>query len=721
MADNIIQKIIRLILDEKSAKQTQDGANAVTASIEANWKSAAKKIAGYLGVAFLTTKMIEFGAEAVKQASVSEDAWSELAGSIDAVGGSFDKMETKLRAAGEAFQSATIHDNDAYATSLSRLVALTGDVGASTNNMGLVANVAAKFFKGDLAPATDLVAKAMNGNVTALQKMGIHVQGAQEALDVLASRSFGAAEKKAQTFSGQMAQLNNAWEDFEKDLGNAIINSGGASSALDVLRAAVGTLTDWVDENKGAIGEWVTKGVAFAIDAADVFIRAVVGMGNILSGGFRTSLGLAAKGLGLLTNAIAFSVEGWGKLLTLMGAEDKGKALEDFSAKIYASAEAIDTWAEAAMKAGSDQVAKGIDRLATPLFSSDDFKAGRKHPAATPLAAPAPMIGMNAVLSDSEKAWAKFDSAIDTAKKTITGTTKELDYLEAQAAAVRDLMKDLTTAGVKPTDDAMRFLTQALRDTNEQIEIAKKAAAQTQDWKDFADETEAATRTAAAFGDKLHDLQGESQRLTKAIGALIKDGIDPHDEKLQGLIARLKEVQGAIESETSAMQFQQQVAGDLAQALFASFGGGLGPYARMKAKQNYLEATEDGIRAVLAALTGFGALHAGKYAAAAAQHAALGAAWSALASSVGGPSGGSAPISTSATVTNPGSDLGTARTATGTSSRAAGQPEAVTEIHFVGPGFDALNPRVQKVVRGAQQEGTERAGTNGRVRVIRSS
>lgn len=718
MADgNIIQKIIRLILDKQSADETQKATEGVTQKIDEAWKDTAKKIAGYLGVAFLTKKVLDFGKAAVEQATASQDAWSDLAGSIDATGASFDAMQDRLRASADAFQDATIHDDDAYAVGLSRLIALSGDVSASTNNMGLVADVAAKFFKGELGPATDLVAKAMNGNTAALQKMGIHAESAQEALEILASRSMGAAEKRAATFSGQLAQLNNGWDDFLKDVGNAIIGSEGAGTAMNALKAVVKTLTEWVGRNKEAIATWVTRGVNFAIDAADVLFRALDGVARILAGGLQTSLGLAAKGVAFLTKGYVNLANVASLALEAMGFEGAANKLDVIAGGILAEANAMDVWADAAIKAGSNQVQKGIDVLSTPIFSSKDFKPGGKGTKAPgKLDVAAPMVGKNAELSDSEKAWQKFDATLAQAKATISGTGAELKFLGVQADAISTLMKDLN---LKPTSDEFKFLSDALKGVNAQIEEAKKVETLRQDFVDFANETAAAAATANPFATNLERMSAEADRLKTQIRKLITDGIDPLDERYVERVERLKEVQEAIEAETAAMQFQQQVAGDLAQALFASFSGGLGPFARMKAKQNYLEATENGIRAVLAALTGFGALHAGKYAAAAAQHAALGAAWSALASSVGGPSGGSSAASPSGGGSNPGSGLGTARTTSGSSARRAEQPTPVTEIHFVGPGFDAVNPAVQKVVIGAQQEAIERAG-NVRVRVVRT-
>ena len=46
-------------------------------------------------------------------------------------------------------------------------------------------------------------------------------------------------------------------------------------------------------------------------------------------------------------------------------------------------------------------------------------------------------------------------------------------------------------------------------------------------------------------------------------------------------------------------------------------------------------------------------------------------------------------------------------------------PSAEVHIHFTGPGFNALNPRVQKVVYGAMQNARERYGEDAKIIVHR--
>lgn len=613
MSDNVIVRWIKLQLDKSSAKATEDGIRGVAQQADDAWKATAKKIAGYLGVAFLLKKIIDFGKAAVAAASESEAGWNDLKGTIDATGVSFDAMSAKLHAASEAFQDATVNDNDAYVTSLTRMVALTGDVGASTNNMGLVANVAAQFFRGDLGPATDLVAKAMNGNVTALQKMGIHAKGAQEALDILATRSMGAAERQTQTFGGQLKQLNNLWDDFVKETGFAIIGADGTGNAIGVLRGAVETLTTWVVRNKKAIGEWVTGGVRFAIDATDVLYRAVTGLANLFQGAFNVSIGVAANGLALFMVAHAKATLAASKFMAQVGGKEASTDLLLFAADIIEGAAAINAWADAAIRAGSAEVNKGIDLLSHPVWSSDQFTTAPKG--------------------------------------------------ELPNVAPRTTGPVMPEIGTLPTADFDK-LAKAAVDTSEAV---------------------------TSVGDAL-----------TAVNAIRGDSVT------------------MTEAEIEAMGRQYDAANALGEALFASLGSGIGPFARMKARQSYLQATEEAIEAGLAALSIFGAGNAAKLATASASHLALGLSWSALASvNGGGGGGGGAPRVPTASF-SPSAGLASSRSS---SARAASRTEAPAPqmtVTFVGPGFDSMNPEVQKVVYGAMGQAIERVGPNANVRVVRS-
>lgn len=793
MADNIIKRIIQLVLDKESAKKTQDDANSVAEGIDKAWKSAAAKIAGYLGAAFLIDKIVGLGKASVREAAASEAAWRELKNTIDNAGESFDGLEAKIRATADAFQDGTIHDDDAFAKELSHIISLTGDVSASLNNMGLVADVAAKFFNGDLAAGGTMVAKVMNGNIAALNKMGIHVKDAQQGLEVLAQRSFGAAASEAASFDGQLKQMNNTWDDILKDLGNAIIQSDGATDAFSVLKAALKVLGEWVQNNQKAITSWVTNGVKFAIDAADIFIRAVMGMASILSGGFMSAIGLASVGIGKLIQAWGALREVEDNIREKLGQDVKQR--REATKAIKDQAQALIDWGKEKFNAGADKITAGIDRLSTRMFSSDQFSGGKSGPLVKPPEKVKPMLGKNAVSDSSEevrKAIEQFNkdalaaanmqkilgknfdataADIDRTTKllnalasngiepatvgfaglgdhlnTLTTQTKPLeeankalakslatdvalgaiqagsamDQLKKQQDDVLASIKTLIDAGFDPQSKVIKDLTERYNGLTAAIDDASKIQGLAEVYKALGDEIRGNLFMATLDGATSIDrMRIEQQALQKAIESMIAKGIKPEDKALQELQARYKHVTEAIKEQTTVMQLQAAAADFLADALGTAMQGGLHEAAVQKAKQNAIEAAEMLVRAGAFAL--FGDFpQASAALVLAGQFAGLAAAWGVLAAGSHGSSSGGAGAaipSAGGAGSTAGTDLSSSRTASSESASRSEQPSAEVSIYLVGPGFHAMNPAVQRVVWGAQQQAAELYGPNARIRV----
>lgn len=459
MNDNIISKIVRLIFDRESGKKTEEDAKKSLGGIDAGLdklKESAKHLAEALAAAFAIHKLIEFGKEAIKQATASDRAWSSLRQTIQNAGGDIERLVPLARKASDAFAAATIHDDDSFAVSLQRLIVLTGDSEASLRNMGLVANVAAAFFEGDLVPATELVAKVMNGNTTVLHKMGIETKNAQDALDLLAKRSMGAATQEASTFGGQMKQLNNVWDDFQKAVGFALIGTNSATSTLGLLQGVIKSMITWVENNQSVIREWVTNGINFAITAADLLYRATVGLANIFQGAFNYALGVVASGLSWLGRGYANAIDAVAEFRKYFDPEGYAAMLRH-AAAVRADAEAIEEWAVAAKSAGRVQMGKGVNILGTPVFTPP--KAGVVS--APPLKVEAPIIATGN-LDDL----AKFDadywkkrigttasglSQITKMEKTHTTMLKaEFSARQEAAAALAGELFDVLSGGIGP-------------------------------------------------------------------------------------------------------------------------------------------------------------------------------------------------------------------------------------------------------------------------------
>jgi hypothetical protein len=622
---DLIRKV-RLVLDKASADKAEQDTKAALGGVEGALDSL-KRMAAAAGAAIIAAfsirAIIDFGRSCVTAATDAEKAWAGLGGAIRAAGGDFDGMQAKLRAAGEAFQEATIHDNEDYARSLQRLVTLTGDVGASVNNMGLVANVAAALFGGDLGPATDLVAKAMNGILTPLQRLGIHATSAQDALNKLAQLGMGRAAQEAQTMGGRLAQLNNLWGDFKKEVGFAVIESDGFRGALHLLSLEVRGLLGLMDLLAGSVAK--IRG-----QSAEATIR---------------TLTPAIRGGGLSATEQADSVK---RLQEALQAFGQGEFAKKTTADLLLLARALN-----ALREGGGESPWGISITEAQSQINRILQSRGAQPAAAAPATPALPGGTTPQVGARGRA------------------------IAAQAAkdAANDLKKELA--------DRQDQAVQALEHEKELMERRKE---------EFARQSDEVVRIA----------QREVQEKRRLQEELANDENRMREEKARDVEAKNR----------AELDVQKKVAGEMAEAAGAALTGNLGPYATMKGQQNLLEAAELGIEAALLAAGIFTVGNAAVAAAGAAEHAAIAAGWFALAGLAGG---GGSQSSMGGGSSSPYSSSGASQGAA-----AATAPTQEVNIYLEGPGFDATNPVVQRVVWGAQQAALERYGSRGTVRLRRT-
>lgn len=379
--DGEITRIVRIVLDEQAAKKAEEGAKKTAAKIDlslSSIKDAAKKVGVALAAAL--GAVVAFGAKAVAEAVQANKEWSSLGSTVRAVGGDFDALRPSVEAAAAAFSDATIHGQGEYVQSLDRMIALTGDVEASMANMGLVANVAARFFGGDLAAATDTVARAMTGNVRALRQLGIETEDAQTALNMLASRSMGAATAAADTFAGTTLRLRNKWNDFMGLIGDALV-AGESGGALGLLMDWLEAMHGWVEANAGAITRFATGAMRLFVDVVDGAYRGIRGLAEILSGVLVFALGMPLRPLAVLARGMANMLtmfQGWAQWATRLGVPG-AKALADGLGTVASAAEQAAVQLERATEAGLDLIRTGATRIATPTarpLSGRDTGAG---------------------------------------------------------------------------------------------------------------------------------------------------------------------------------------------------------------------------------------------------------------------------------------------------------------------------------------------------------
>lgn len=722
---NIITRVVRLLLDRNAAKQTEEDAKKTIGGVEQSLgglKKAALAVGAALAAAFGVRALINFGREAVRQASESEREWANLAGTVDNVGQSFEQLEPNLRALADAFESATVHGDDDFARTLSRLITLTGKYNESVNNMGLVANVAAKFFNGELAPAVDLVAKVMNGNTAALQRMGISVKTAQEGLDVLNQKSFGEASRQANTFGGRLAQLSNQWGNFQKALGNAIIESGEGVGVLNTLIGVVQVMIKWVNSNTATIQNWVTTGLKVAIAFVDGLYRALFGLSELVSGVVLGTLGLLARGTAFVASGYAVALEAAGKFLNFIGAKSAAESVQGMADRIKTLTDNLDEFGRTAVAAGTDLAKSGFGRFTASAFGNlPSASAGPGVPDVAPMSAGGGAGAAAEQLKEKtdavSEALKKLKEDLQTAHLLSATLGDGFNLLAAEASALESALTTLAAEGSEQAIEAMPGLAEQLAKVKGEM---KEGSTATEEYERAMATIQA---TSQVLGGEFDAVGASVSALEQYMIRLTVEG-ETSAEVMEKLADRLSTLKAISEETSLAMQWQGMVAGAMASAVGAAMGAGLGPFAKSKAKQNLLEALELKIRSMIAATNPVTAYLVPIYAAAAGMHAKLGIAWGALAAVTGGfgGGGGSGGAPASASAGGGGSaSLGAARSVSGPASERAQAPANEVHIHFVGEGFSAVNPEVQRVVIGAVQESRERYGKNARIYTHRRS
>jgi hypothetical protein len=160
-----------------------------------------------------------------------------------------------------------------------------------------------------------------------------------------------------------------------------------------------------------------------------------------------------------------------------------------------------------------------------------------------------------------------------------------------------------------------------------------------------------------------------------------------------------KDASARTEAQMEVMGQVGQAAGEV---VAGALGAGIGEMAKWKAKQNAIMAAEQTAMGIVALLNPLTVAKAGGHFAAAGKFAAIAAAWGGLSALTGGGGGAGGAAAASR-------DVG------GAAAARSESPGAEVHIYFDGPGFDAVNPRVQRVVAGAVAAYGERYGPNAKV------
>lgn len=349
-------KIVEILL------QAKDTASATFATAEKNLTRTTSTIGTALkalGALAVTAALGQFFKDAVEEGAAAEKGMVRLGIAVGNAGGNFAQLRPALETAVEGVRRLTTYSDDQLRGALTNLITITGDTGASMKNLGVVADFAA-FKQIDLETASLAVAKAMNGNTTALNKLGIEGKDAATVMGNLRAAVGGFAEGEAKTFSGRLTQLIVGWGEFKEAVGLAILGNGEAGASVGGLTEALRGLELWVTAN----AEPISRLVAGLLDLGKAFVQ----IGDVI--------GSTAKLLGvvftdLIVGPIAAFEAALGGILTGLGLLFNSDAMKAGGEKLIAAATATFTRIGTETQKAVDQATTAGAKLAGALFSKE--------------------------------------------------------------------------------------------------------------------------------------------------------------------------------------------------------------------------------------------------------------------------------------------------------------------------------------------------------------
>lgn len=299
---------IPVVLDDKEY-------NVQLKKIEKNAESSANKVADSINKAgTIAFKALAVGAAAAV-ATLTVTLYKSVQAAVEAENG-INRLNSILAITGR-YSESTSKALQEYAAQLQRTTKFEDDVAISA--MGMIASLTKLDQEGikratkasaDLASALGIsldqaavmVAKGVNGQVQAFQRLGIAIKDPTNLIGELEKRFGGMSEKMAGTFSGRLEQAKNAFGDLLENLGNLVIKSPTITKVIEYITKQFELVGASIGNIKGDVfNPLLLKLVEIGTTINDYLIKPIEYAYN----GFKVFTGFAVMGFLNLGQALA--------------------------------------------------------------------------------------------------------------------------------------------------------------------------------------------------------------------------------------------------------------------------------------------------------------------------------------------------------------------------------------------------------------------------------
>jgi hypothetical protein len=223
--------------------------------------AAAFAVAGAAAAAYAGKLLVD----GVKAAIEDEKAQAKLATTLTNVTGATDKQIASVEKQITQLSLATGVADDELRPSFERLVRATNDVTEAQDLQKLALDVAAGSGK-SLQTVSDALAKAYDGNTSALARLGIGMSAAElktmsfdEVTTTLSDTFKDQASVQAETFEGKMARLQVAFDEAKESVGARLLPiltnlfdyfTKNIGPVIESVKEKFAPLTKAIDDNK---------------------------------------------------------------------------------------------------------------------------------------------------------------------------------------------------------------------------------------------------------------------------------------------------------------------------------------------------------------------------------------------------------------------------------------------------------------------------------------
>jgi hypothetical protein len=253
--------------------------------------------------------------ESIGAANEAEKAHVQLLAALHTQGTDMPSVISAYEGYASALQKTTIYQDDAIEGAEALLVQIGG---VMPKDMQAALTATTNLASGlgiDLHTATLMVAKAAEGNTTALGKTGVvldetrvKAEGFGYVLDTINDKFSGQAAAVADTYAGRLTQLANTWNNVQESIGRVITQNATVLKAIDLVNQAIDSNTGELKDNQTA-----TDLVSLAVISAAKAMGFLIEAGNFLQTEFedlrvfadKTAQGFLDLGIAALKTGIA--------------------------------------------------------------------------------------------------------------------------------------------------------------------------------------------------------------------------------------------------------------------------------------------------------------------------------------------------------------------------------------------------------------------------------